>query len=139
MAGWMNQHQQQVVEYLLEEHQVLRDQIGSRACDLATTSGGSRSRPRGLGRTTIITPEILLAWHPKLIAEKYDGSVSRALGRPRTVAEVEALVVRMAEENRNWAYRPIQGTLANLGWEPSSTAFSELAVIAVNTVTSTTN
>jgi putative transposase len=36
-------------------------------------------------------------------------------GRPRTVAEVEALVVRMAEENRNWGYRRIQGALANLG------------------------
>ena len=36
-------------------------------------------------------------------------------GRPRTGAEVEALVVRMAEENRNWGYRRIQGALANLG------------------------
>ncbi len=30
IAGWMNQHQQQVVEYLLEENRVLREQIGSR-------------------------------------------------------------------------------------------------------------
>jgi hypothetical protein len=30
VAGWMNQHQQQVVEYLLEENRVLREQIGSR-------------------------------------------------------------------------------------------------------------
>ena len=30
IAGWMNQHQQQVVDYLLEENRVLREQIGSR-------------------------------------------------------------------------------------------------------------
>jgi hypothetical protein len=30
MAGWMNQSQQQVVEDLLEENRVLREQIGSR-------------------------------------------------------------------------------------------------------------
>jgi hypothetical protein len=31
------------------------------------------------------------------------------------VAEVEVLVRRMAEENRDWGYRRIQGALANLG------------------------
>ena len=57
----------------------------------------------------------MLAWHRKLIAEKYDGSASRRPGRPRAAAEVEALVVWMAEENRDWGYRRIQGALANLG------------------------
>jgi len=122
IAGWMNQHHQQVVEYLLEENRVLREQIGSRRmrfnddqrCRLAV-------KAKTLGRkllaqvATIATPETLLAWHRKLIAQKYDGSVSRKPGRPRTMAEVEALVVRMAEENRDWGYRRIQGALANLG------------------------
>jgi len=30
MAGWMNQRQQQVIEYLVEENRVLREQIGNR-------------------------------------------------------------------------------------------------------------
>ena len=30
IAGWMNQHQQQVIEYLIEENRVLREQIGNR-------------------------------------------------------------------------------------------------------------
>jgi putative transposase len=64
---------------------------------------------------TIVTPETLLAWHRRLIAAKYHGSSSRIPGRPQTVAEVEKLVVRMAEENREWGYRRIQGALANLG------------------------
>jgi transposase InsO family protein len=64
---------------------------------------------------TIVTPETLLAWHRKLIAEKYDGSPFRLPGRPQTVVEVETLVVRMAEENRDWGYRRIQGALSNLG------------------------
>ena len=64
---------------------------------------------------TAVTPETLLAWHRKLIAKKYDGSAQRTAGRPRTAAEIAALVTRMAEENRNWGYRRIQGALANLG------------------------
>jgi len=30
IAGWMNQRQQQVIEYLMEENRVLREQIGNR-------------------------------------------------------------------------------------------------------------
>ena len=30
IAGWMNQHQQHVIEYLIEENRVLREQIGNR-------------------------------------------------------------------------------------------------------------
>jgi hypothetical protein len=58
-----------------------------------------------------------LAWHRKLIAEKYDGSKRRGPGRPRTKDGIQQLVVRMAIENRDWGYRRIQGALANLSHE----------------------
>ena len=64
---------------------------------------------------TIVTPETLLAWHRKLIAQKYDGSGKRRPGRPTTASEIETLVVRMAEENNAWGYRRIQVALFNLG------------------------
>src|SRR5262245_25229364 len=48
----------------------------------------------------IVTPETLLAWQRKLIAMKYDGSKYRSPGRPPTAADISAIVVRMAEENR---------------------------------------
>ena len=77
-------------------------------------------RAKALGRkalaeiATIVRPETLLAWHRKLIAQKYDGTAYRAPGRPRTSGEIEALVVRMAEENRDWGYRRIEGALSSL-------------------------
>ena len=121
-AGWMNQHQQQVIDYLREENRVLREQIGSRR--LRLTDDQRRrlaAKAKGLGRrllaevATIVTPDTLLAWHRKLIAQKYDGSARRGPGRPRTAGEIEALVVRMAQENREWGYRRILGALSNLG------------------------
>ena len=78
-------------------------------------------KAKGVGRkiltefATIVTPDISLAWHRKLIAHKYDGSGRRGPGRPWTRQELEALVVRMAEENRDWGYRRIHGALSNLG------------------------
>src|SRR3989441_5866250 len=122
VAGWMNQHQQHLVEYLTEENRVLREQMGNRRmrftdnqrCRLA-------ARAKRLGRkileqvATIVPSATLLAWHRKLIAKKYDGSACRAPGRPRTATQITALVLRFANENRSWGYLRIQGALSNLG------------------------
>jgi putative transposase len=122
VSGWMNQHQLPVIEYLREENRVLREQLGDRR--LRFNDDQRRrlaARAKNLGRkllaevATIVTPETLLAWHRKLIALKYDGSQKRGPGRPRTVGEIEALVVRLAQENRDWGYRRIQGALLHLG------------------------
>src|SRR3954464_12165727 len=122
VSGWMNQHQLQVIEYLREENRVLREQRGDRR--LRFNDDQRRrlaARAKGLGRkllaeiASIVTPETLLAWHRKLIAQKYDGSHQRGPGRPRTAQEIEALVVRLAEENRDWGYRRLQGALSHLG------------------------
>src|SRR5215471_6362399 len=95
IAGWMNQHQQHVVDYLIEENRVLREQIGNRRMQF-TDSQRCRlaARAKKLSRkileqvATIVTPATLLAWHRRLIAKKYDGSAYRGTGRPRTAAEI---------------------------------------------------
>jgi transposase InsO family protein len=122
IAGWMNQRQHRVIEYLIEENRVLREQLGNRRMWFSDSQRRRlAAKAKMLGRkllaqvATIVTPETLLAWHRKLIAEKYDGSAYRRPGRPRTAIEIIALVIRMAEENRAWGYRRIQGALANVG------------------------
>ena len=52
---------------------------------------------------TIVKPETILGWHRKLIAQKFDGSQQRSSpGRPQIDQALEALVIRMAQENRSW-------------------------------------
>jgi hypothetical protein len=103
IAGWMNQQQQQAIEYLREENKVLREQLGCRR--LRFTDEQRRRlavKAKGLGPralaavATIVTPETLLAWQRKLIARKYDGAAGRRPGRPRTDHEIESLVIQMA-------------------------------------------
>ena len=120
VAGWMNQHQRQVIEYLIEENRVLREQIGTRRMRFTDEQRRRLAvKAKILGRkmlaevATIVTPETLLAWHRKLIAKKYNGSKCRGRAE-RTRLEIEALVIGMAKENRAWGYRRIQGALANL-------------------------
>src|SRR5712675_2321267 len=120
---WMNQHQLQIIDYLREENRVLREQLGGQRVRLNDDQRRRlAAKAKRLGRkllaevATIVTPETLLGWHRKLIAMKYDGTASRAPGRPPTGTEITTLVIRMAKQNRGWGYLRIQGALANLGY-----------------------
>ena len=124
LAGWLNQQQQDVIDYFQGENRMLREQLeGKRLRFNDAQRRRLAVRAKKLGRptlhelTTIVTPATLQAWHRKLIARKNDGGNQRGAGRPRTRDEIERLVVRMATENRDWGYRRIQGALANLGHE----------------------
>ena len=123
VAGWIQDHQQRVITYLREENRVLKAQLGGRRLRLTETERrrlATLAHPLGRQRlkevATLATPETLLRWYHRLIAQKFDGSWHRRpLGRPRVTEEIEQLVVQMAEENATWGYRRIQGALANLG------------------------
>jgi putative transposase len=126
LAGWMNQQQRDGIDYLLEENIVLREQLGSRR--LRFTDAQRRrlaAKAKTLGRrvlreiATIVRPDTLLAWHRTLIATTYDGSTRRGQGRPPVMAEIRALIVRMASENRGAGYTRIQGALADLDHDVS--------------------
>src|SRR5215813_7423447 len=108
--------------YLVTENRMLRDQLKGRL----RLSDGERKALAAIGQklgkqalaevATIVKPATILAWHRKLVAQKCDGSKQRkAPGRPRIAPELEALIVRMAQENRSWGYDRIVGALANLG------------------------
>ena len=57
---------------------------------------------------------------PQARGQKFDGShLRKAPGRPPIDAELEALVVRLAKENRRWGYDRIAGALAHLGYTMS--------------------
>ncbi|MCU1337333.1 MAG: hypothetical protein JWO19_2914 [Bryobacterales bacterium] len=122
VAGWINQQQQDVIEYLKEENRVLREQLGGKRLRLSDDQRRRlAARAMTIGRkllregATIVTPETLLAWHRKLIAKKYNGSDRRGVGRPRIMEKIRMLVVRIALENRGWGYTRLQGALSNLG------------------------
>jgi hypothetical protein len=123
IAGWVQRHQQQVIAYLQEENRVLKAQRGGRRLRLTDTERrrlAALAHPLGRKRlkemATLATPDTLMRWYHRLIAQKFDGSTHRAhLGRPPVAEEVERLAVQMAEENPTWGYRRIQGALANLG------------------------
>jgi putative transposase len=120
----MNRRQQEVIAYLVEENRILREHVGPGR--LKFTDDQRRrlaAKAKKLGRqtleevATIAAPETLMTWRRNLIAKNYAGGPRRRPGRPPTRPEIAALAVRMAEENRSWGYRRIQGALDNLGYD----------------------
>jgi transposase InsO family protein len=133
IAGWLSQQQRDAIDCPREETRVLREQLGSKRLRLNNDQYRRlAAKAKTLGRrilrevATIVTPETLLAWHRKQIAQKYDCSGRRGPGRPRRAGEIEALVVRMTEENRDWGYRRIRGVLSNPGHEFARGTIAEL-------------
>src|SRR5206468_12011567 len=67
VAGWMNQRQQQAIEYLREENRVLREQLGGRRVRFNDDQRRRLAvKAKGLGRrplaevATIVTPRDLV-------------------------------------------------------------------------------
>jgi hypothetical protein len=67
----------------------------------------------------VVTPDTILAWHRKLVAQKFDGSPQhKAPGRPKIDQELEA---------SGRAHGPGESLLARrgVGWWTSASAFIE--------------
>ena len=108
-AGWINRQQQAAIEYLLEENRVLRAAHGRRRIPLTddqrrrlAVKGKVLGRRHLAGIVGIVTPDTILRWYRTLVAQKYDGSMTRRAGRPTTKPDIAALVVRLANENPTW-------------------------------------
>ena len=121
LTGWLDRQEREAIGYLIEENRLLRRQL--RGQRLRLTDDERRrlaARAYRLGRqllhevATIVTPDTLLRWHRQLIARKWTYASVRS-SRRTVLAEIRALVVRMAEENPTWGYTRIQGALDNLG------------------------
>jgi putative transposase len=92
-------------EYLVTENRILRNQITGRV----RLTDGERKTLAEIGQklgkqaledvANIVKPDTILAWHRKRVAQKFDGSKQRqAPGRPKIDKDLEALVVRMAQD-----------------------------------------
>jgi transposase InsO family protein len=121
LAGWMNRHQQHAIDYLREENRVLRELLGRRRFRFTDAQRRRLAiKGRELGRAllrgiaTLATPDVILAWHRRLVARKWTFPTRRH----RNAEAMKALtfhLLRMAGENPTWGYDRLQGALANLG------------------------
>jgi len=121
-AGWVHRHQLIVIEFVQAENRLLKDRLRGqriRFTDAERTLLARKAKAVGrnalLELETIVSPDTLLRWHRRLIAEKWNFVHRRGPGRPGIMQKISALIVRMAQDNPGWGYTRIQGALGNLG------------------------
>jgi len=133
LAGWLNRHQQDIIEYLKEENKILREKLGNKRILLNDSQKMRLSRlAKKLGRKVLedacglFSPDTILKWHRCLIARKYDGSKNRKPGRRQIDPELEQLVIMLARKNKTWGSRRIKGALKHLGYKICHTTIDKI-------------
>ena len=132
LAGWLNRHQQAVIEYLKTENEILKRQLNGRRLKL---NDGERRllavKGKALGRRAletvagIVTPDTILAWHCRLVAMKWTFPSLRP-GRPPVSSEIRNLVLEMARSSPRWVYTSIEDRLHNLGYRVGRTTVARI-------------
>ena len=123
--------------YLQEENRVLREHIRNKfGCKRICLNDSQRRRLAARGAelnryllskvTNLFSPATILAWHRKLIAQKYDGGPNQKGGRPKISQEIIDLVIRLATENRSWSHRRIRNYVVYLGHTVSNSTVQRI-------------
>src|ERR1700694_2750094 len=121
-AGWGHRHQLIIIEFLQAENRLLEERLRGRRIRFTDAERALLARKaKAVGRKalleldTLVSPDTLLRWHRRLIAEKWNFVHRRGPGRPGMMQKISALIVRMAQDNPGGGATRIQGALGTLG------------------------
>ena len=127
VAGWVHRHQLIVIQFLQTENRLLKDRLRGKRIRFTDAERALLARKaKAVGRKalleleTIVSPDTLLRWHRRLIAEEWNFVRRRGPGRLGIMQKISALIVRMAQDNPGWGYTRIQGALGT--WATGSDA-----------------
>ena len=118
VSGWVYRHQLIVIEFLQAENRLLKEKLGPKRLRFTDAERALLARKaKAVGRKallkldTVVSPDTLMRWHRRLVAQKWNFAYRRGPGRPGIMREISALIGCMAQDNSGWRYTRVQGAL----------------------------
>jgi len=134
----IDQELYRAIDYLKEQVRVLIEQQDKQKKRILLTNRqrlrvaakAKRLSRDMLDKTTVLfTPDTVIGWYRKLIAQKYDGSINRRnVGRPQISKEIITLVIQFKKQNQRWGYQKITDQLIYLGYHISKSAVKNILI-----------
>src|SRR5437016_13940246 len=113
-AGWVHRHQLIVIEFLQAENRLLKARLRGKRIRFTDAERALLARKaKAVGRKalleleTIVSPDTLLRWHRRLIAEKWNFVHRRGSGRPGVREKIAALLLSVAPDSPRGGARRI--------------------------------
>src|SRR4029077_14760790 len=101
VSGWVHRRQLIVIEFLQAENRLLKERLRGRRIRfsdaeraLLARKAKAVGRKALLGLDTIVSPDTLLRWHRRLVAQKWSFTKRRGAGRPGIMRHIAELIVR---------------------------------------------
>ena len=90
VSGWVHRHQLIVIEFLQAENRLLKERMRGKRIRFTDAERALLARKaKAVGRKalleldTIVSPDTLMRWHRRLVAQKWNFTHRRGPGRPR--------------------------------------------------------
>ena len=97
VSGWVHRHQLIVIEFLQAENRLLKERLRGKRIRFTDAERALLARKaKAVGRKalleldTLVSPDTLMRWHRRLVAQKWDFSKRRGPGRPGIMREISA-------------------------------------------------
>src|SRR6202795_2688247 len=99
VSGWVHRHQLLVIEFLQAENRLLKERLRGKRIRFTDAERALLARKaKAVGRKalleldTIVSPDTLLRWHRRLVAQKWNFTHRRGPGRPGVMREISDLI-----------------------------------------------
>src|SRR5688572_32782940 len=108
-SGWVHRRQLLVIEFLQAENRLLKERLRGKRIRFTDAERALLARKaKAVGRKalleldTVVSPDTLMRWHRRLVAQRWNFSKRRSPGRAGIMQEISRLIIRMAQENPSW-------------------------------------